>query len=132
MTDDNRTHGYYIVKWDRPPYELQEDTEIFQAGDVVCNATYLDTIQQPHHWYTQTTINTVVRVQNFLLANIELQKPSSPIKLPKTCNCRETAQKGAINLPDCSHKGIMDEIILRDELEFIHHKRDVHQDEEEY
>ena len=35
MTYNNKTHGYYIGKWERPPYELQEDTDIFQAGDVV-------------------------------------------------------------------------------------------------
>ena len=35
MTDDNKTHGYYIVKWDIPPHKLQEYTDIFQVGDVV-------------------------------------------------------------------------------------------------
>ena len=60
MTDNKKTHGYYFVKWDRPPYEFQEDTDIFQAGDIVCNATYLKSIQQAHHWYTQSTINTGV------------------------------------------------------------------------
>ena len=35
MKDDKKTHGYYIVKWDRPPHKLQEDTDIFQARDVV-------------------------------------------------------------------------------------------------
>ena len=34
MKDDNKTHGYYIVKWYRLPHELQEDTDIFQASDV--------------------------------------------------------------------------------------------------
>ena len=29
MTDDNKPHGYYILKLDRPPHELQEDNEIF-------------------------------------------------------------------------------------------------------
>ena len=34
MKDDNKTHGYYIVKWYRPPHTLQEDTDIFQASGV--------------------------------------------------------------------------------------------------
>ena len=57
MTDDNKTHGYYIVKWDRPPHELKEDTEIFQSGDLFFNAAYLNKTQQAHHRYTQSTIN---------------------------------------------------------------------------
>ena len=69
---NNKTHGYYIVKWERTPDELQEDTDIFQAGDIVCNATYVNTIQQANHWYTEITINTVVRVQNVLAANLDL------------------------------------------------------------
>ena len=39
MSGDKKTHGYYIVKWDRPPLEFQEDTDKFQAGDVFFNAT---------------------------------------------------------------------------------------------
>ena len=34
-TDDNNTHGYNIVKWDRPPHKFQEDTDTFQVGYVV-------------------------------------------------------------------------------------------------
>ena len=39
MKDDNKTHGYYIVNWERPPHELQGGTDIFKSGDSVCNAT---------------------------------------------------------------------------------------------
>ena len=35
ITYDNKTNGYYVVKWDGTPREFQEDTERFQAGDVV-------------------------------------------------------------------------------------------------
>ena len=35
MTDENKTHGCYIIKWYRPPHKFQEDTDIFQAGGVV-------------------------------------------------------------------------------------------------
>ena len=70
---DNKTHEYCIAKWDRPPQKLQEDTDIFQAGDVVCNATYLNKIQQEHNWYNQITIKTVVRVHHVITANIDLE-----------------------------------------------------------
>ena len=29
MTNDNKTHGYYIVKWVIPTHKLHEDTDIF-------------------------------------------------------------------------------------------------------
>ena len=49
MRDDNKTHGYYIVNWDRPPHEFQEDTDIFKAGNLFYNATYLNIIHEAHH-----------------------------------------------------------------------------------
>ena len=39
MKNDNKTYRYYVVKWYGPSYEFQEETDRFQAGDVVCNAT---------------------------------------------------------------------------------------------
>ena len=74
MTDSNKTHGYIIVKWDIPSHEFQEDTDIFQADYVVCNTTYLNTIHQLHHCYTQITIKTIVCVHNILVANIDFAK----------------------------------------------------------
>ena len=88
MIDDNKTHGCYIVNWGRTPQKLQEDTDIFQAVDVVCGATYLNPIQKAHHWYTQINIKTVLRVHDVIAANIDLQKPSLSIKLTNTCNRR--------------------------------------------
>ena len=78
MTDNNKTHGYYIVQWDIPPHEFKERTDIFQAGDVVCNAIYINTIKQAHHWYTQITIKTIVCVQHVLTANIDLKNLLCP------------------------------------------------------
>ena len=126
MTENIKTHESYIVKWDIPPHKLQEGTDIFQAGDVVCNATYLNSIQQAHHWYTQRNINTVVRVQHVLAANINSKKPSLSIKPPNTYNYRGTIRKWAMKLPECLHKGLLDEIIRRVALDFIKHDKDFH------
>ena len=131
MTEDNKTHEYYIVKLDRPPHKFQEDTDIFRAGDVVYNATYLNPIKQAHNCYTQTTIKTVVHVQQVLAANIYLKKPSSSITPPNTYNFRATVQKGATKFPDCLHKGLLDEIIHIDALDVIYINKDGRQDEEE-
>ena len=69
----------------------------------------------------QLIMNYVVGVQHFLAANIYLQNPSSYIKTPNTCNCRETAGKVPMNLPYSFHKGLIDEIIRKGALEFIEH-----------
>ena len=131
MTDNNKTHGYYIVKGGRHPHELQEYTETFQAGGVFYNAKYLNPTQQAHHWYTQSTIKTIVRVQYFFSEIIDLQKPSSPMKLPNTCNRRETVQKGAMKLPYRLHKVLLYYIIRICALDFIEHDKGGHQDEKE-
>ena len=39
MKDNNKTYGCYIAKWARPLHKFQEDTDIFQAGELVSNAT---------------------------------------------------------------------------------------------
>ena len=98
MTDNNKIYGYYLINWDGPPYEFQGDTDGFQAGGLVCNARYLNPIEQECHWYTLGTIKTCVSIQHFLTANIDLQKPSSSIKPPNTCNRQDTAQKGSMKL----------------------------------
>ena len=35
IEDKNKTHEYYIVNWHRPPQKIQEDTNIFQADELV-------------------------------------------------------------------------------------------------
>ena len=128
VTDDRKTHGYYILKWYRPPQKLQEGTNIFKSVDVLWNDTYLNPTHQEHNWYTQITIKTVVCVKHFLTENIDLQKPSSFIKLTNTCNHWENIRKGATNLPDKLHKGLLDDITHRGVLDFIEHYKDGHQD----
>ena len=131
ITDVNKIDWYYVVKWYRPPHKCQEDTDGFQAGDAVYNATNLNKNEQAHHWYTPIAINTFVRVHYVLAANFELQKSSSSIKFPNTCNRQETSQKGAMKLPDCLQKGLLDEIIRRCALDFIDNGQDGHKQEEE-
>ena len=51
MIDDNKTNGYYVVNWYGTPHKFQKDTDGFQAGDVVFNTTYINSIQQYIHCY---------------------------------------------------------------------------------
>ena len=76
-------------------------------------------------------MKTIVRIRHVPAANIDFQKPSLSIKLPKTCNCWEAALKGVMKLPNYLHKGLMDEIIHIGALDFIKHDKDDHQYKEE-
>ena len=62
ITDDKKTSGYYVLKWHRTHHGFQEDIDVFQSGDVVFNATYLNPIQLASRWYTLITIKTGVCV----------------------------------------------------------------------
>ena len=53
------------------------------------------------------------------------------MKLPNTCNRRETVQKGAMKLPYRLHKVLLYYIIRICALDFIEHDKGGHQDEEE-
>ena len=70
-------------------------------------------------------------IQHVLAANLELKKPSLSIKLPNTCNHKDTVLKGAMKLPDHLHKCIMNEIVQRGALYSINNDKNGHQDEEE-
>ena len=67
-------------------------------------------------------------VHNILAANLDLQKPSSSIKIPNTCNRRDTAQTVTMKFPDRLHKGLLDEIIRRGALDFVKHDENNHQE----
>ena len=56
-------------------------------------------------------------------------KRSLLIKLPNNFNNRDTTRKGTTKLPDCLHKGLLDEIIRRSALEFIDNDWDEYQEE---
>ena len=89
-----KTQGYYSVKWYIPLHKLQQGTDIFQAVDVVWNATYLNQFQQAHHWYTQITIKTVVHIQHVLAENIDLKNLLCPSNFQTIVIKRRLYKKG--------------------------------------
>jgi hypothetical protein len=60
----------------------------------------------------------LICIQHVVAGDVELLEPSAIVKLPRTCNQNEAIQKGALRLSDASHKEILDEINLRDILNF--------------
>jgi hypothetical protein len=120
MTEDEATHGYYLVEWTSEPYALQEETDEFREGELVCDATYLDPVGRARNWYTPGTSTgvTLIRIQHVVAGDVKLLSPSPTVKLPRTCNRQEAIRKKAVRLSDSSHEEILDEINRRDVLNF--------------
>jgi hypothetical protein len=79
-------NNYYLVKWTSLPYRMDGDrmlTEYDQPihvkdGEQVCKGVYLEGLHRAKGWFYQTTIRTVVRLQQVLAADIKMR----PIKTP--------------------------------------------------
>jgi hypothetical protein len=118
MTQDNITHGYYLVRWASETYAAQEDTDEWASGELVCDAAYLNPVGRARNWYTPGDDRETIRVQHVVAANLELVEPSDAVKLPSTCNRRDALSKGARRLLDDCHLTILDEINQRDILDY--------------
>jgi hypothetical protein len=120
MTEDEATHGYYLVEWTSEPHALQEETDEFWEGELVCDATYLDPVGRARNWYTPGTSTCVmlIRIQHVVSGDVELLTPSPTVKLPRTCNRQEAIRKKAVRLSDSTHEEILKEIHRRDVLNF--------------
>jgi hypothetical protein len=81
MTEDEATHGYYIVQWTFVPYMLQEATYEFQEGELVCDATYLNPVGRAKNWYTPGTSmgEMLIRIQHVVAGDVELRAPSPTV-----------------------------------------------------
>jgi hypothetical protein len=87
MTEDVNTHGYYLVCWESATYTVQEDTDEWAIGELVCDGTcYLNPVGRARNWYTPGDDRVTVQVQHAVAADILLEKPSASVKLPSTCN----------------------------------------------
>jgi hypothetical protein len=72
MTEDESTHGYYAVKWTSNPCTLQEDQDDgISAGDLVCEAKYLNPVGRARLWYTESEEAALVRLQHAVDGNLK-------------------------------------------------------------
>jgi hypothetical protein len=119
--EDEETSGYYLVEWKSEPYTLQEDTELtefdppleLQAGELVADATYLNSVPRAPLWYTKSVLNTTVRVKQVLAAKLNLLEISDENKVPRGCNKKEVERLEGKRLKDADHKDILDERMRR-------------------
>jgi hypothetical protein len=118
MTEDDNTHGYYLVRWASETYAAQEDTDEWASGELVCDAAYLNPVGRARNWYTPGDDRVTIRVQHVVAAALVLEEPSDAVKLPSTCNRKDALSKGAKRLSDDCHLTILDEINRRDILDY--------------
>jgi hypothetical protein len=76
ITEDNNTHGYYVVHWASELFASQEDTDKSTVGELVCDGTCLNPVGRARNWYTQGEESVTIQVQHVVAANLELLKPS--------------------------------------------------------
>ena len=59
------------------------------AGDIVCNATFLNPVPNTNYWLTSMNKgdgNIIVRLEQVLPPNVTMTKINKKNKLPKCCN----------------------------------------------
>jgi hypothetical protein len=56
MTEDDNTHGYYLVCWVSETYAAKEDTDEWAIGELVCDGTYFNPVGRARNWYTPDNI----------------------------------------------------------------------------
>jgi hypothetical protein len=128
LTDDPDSDGYYVVQWTSDPYTLQESIELeeydpplhLEAGELVCEARYLNKVPRARQWYTAPTTDlpTTVRLQQVIDPMLELLEISPANKLPNNCDKRACERLQARKISNESHEELIEEIHRRECLDF--------------
>ena len=121
-----------LIQWCGLPYTSQEESDEIQAGELVCEATYLNPVERAPYWYTPSDIATVVRLQHVVGADLEMNQPSPLIKLPSNCKRKDALRKGAMRLSENYHELLLDEINRRDALDNEEEDEEESTDEDEF
>jgi hypothetical protein len=98
-TDPQAPNGYYLVQWTGVPYNLQqsctEQNGIIQAGELVCNAVYLNSLAHMAQWYTPYANNadgsTIVRISTVLNSDVDVNSLNEVTLPPNTPQYKNTS-----------------------------------------
>ena len=132
-TDDNSVKvGYYILKWTSCPYHLQKDITVdtfdppmvLHAGDVVCEAVYLNPVFFTKFIYTHSDakdMSTIVLLKHVVDSNIDIKLIRNKDDLPQGMKRHygQIENKNAILLSEVTHQNILDEIERRNNMDII-------------
>ena len=90
LTYDDKTDGYYLVKWCGIPYTLQEsvvntsfsDNDTMEPGEMVCKAMYYNPVQleDMRYWYVLSRYEALIPLQQVLRTSIKMHRISADNK----------------------------------------------------
>ena len=113
--EDDRTDGYYLVKWTGTP-------EVSAGGHPTCTGHWLARIHETRNWY-QVVSNPeeqVVDLRCVVDANVEVEAMSETNMMPPKAREHHELQAGdlPVMLTDNSHYYLLDEVRRRSNFEY--------------
>ena len=126
MDDDSRhaPDGYYIVVWTSEPYTLQDETDEYVAGTLVCRGVYHNWVRGASRWYTAPTgepEESVFRVRTVVDPSVDMEGLSDAARLPNSWRPSRKQQVQALQpmrVTVDSHEEICAEIARRALLDY--------------
>ena len=125
-TEDPTYEGFYLVEWISEPFETEEDILLpeydppmyVKKGDLLAKAKYLDKVPRAPEWWCPVEQTVTVRVQQVLVAKLQLMDHSTSNQLPPTCNRAEAIRLKSKRLCKEDREKILHQILVRSVLDF--------------
>ena len=127
LVDDDKRHapdGYYLVCWSSDPYTLQEDTDDYAAGTLVCNGIYWNWLRGATRWFTPPAGEPeeyVFRLRTVVSPDLNMEDLSEEARLPNSwrpARKEKVAAMGPKRVELQSHDEISNEIARRALLDY--------------
>ena len=127
VDDDNI--DYYLVKWVGLPWEVEAD-EIIQEcgagypvfkGEMICKGIWLDKLRGARNWYTPTTHTCIVRMQQVVNADLQLNVRYAEYPLRRgllRVSVQLADTHGAWHVTDLDHEFMIEESRRREGFDY--------------
>ena len=125
-TSDEKTDGYYLVKWCGNLYTLQESlvntsflgNNTIESGAMVCDAVYLNPLPYENlkkNWYEVTTHKALIPLQQVLRTGIKMNSLSDDNKTSSSGKkfLRFMKQRTAVKIDESEVEEISEEMARR-------------------
>ena len=128
-TSDDKTDGYYLVKWCGSPYTLQESTvntsfldkDAMEPGEMVCKAIYYNPMQleDMKYWYFLSRYEALIPLQQVLRTGIKMHPISNDnkpnVKGQKVM--RNLKRRKAVKIDESDVEEIGEEMARREDID---------------
>jgi hypothetical protein len=127
-TDDQRTDGFYVIKFLSKAYTLQEDItvndELLKSGTLVCDAEYQSQAQPGSLWYVRSSNETQpikLQVSKILITDLSVDIIDGVSQLDRSMRSmtqEEVSARKPFKLSSYDYDRIIDEISRREEIDY--------------